>query len=86
MAKKKQKNIFVISLVTFIITGLIALYLILNKGHIGNIALVNTKTSEEEKLTQTIEVSVEKDYLSAKSKEEAKADYVIAIIGGKRYR
>ena len=71
MAKKRQKNIFVISLVTFIITGLIALYLILNKGHIGNIALVNTKTSEEEKLTQTIEVSVEKDYLSAKSKEEA---------------
>lgn len=80
MAKKKGKNIFLISLVVFIIACLIALYLILNKGHIGNIALVSTKPSEdEEKLTQTIEVSVEKDYLSSKSKEET--NIVVKIDG-----
>lgn len=80
MAKKKEKNIFLISLIVFIIACLIALYLILNKGHIGNISLVSTEPSEnEEKLTQTIEVSVEKDYLSSKSKEET--DIIVKVDG-----
>ncbi len=79
MAKNKKNNMFLKSLIVFIITALIALYLVLNKGHIGKIALVNTESSKEEKLTQTIEVSVEKDYLSSKSKEET--DIIVKIDG-----
>lgn len=80
MAKNKKNNMLLKSLIVFIITALIALYLVLNKGHIGKIALVNTEASkEEEKLTQTIEVSVEKDYLSSKSKEET--DIIVKIDG-----
>ena len=71
MAKKKEKDFLLISIISFIVVALIALYLVLNKGHIGSIALVKIgDEAQGEKLTQTIEVSLDKEYISSKDKEE----------------
>lgn len=70
MANKKQRNYLLMSIIVFLIVAVIALYLVLNKGHIGNYALVNTNENDEEKLIQTIDVSVEKEYLSSNDEEE----------------
>ena len=43
-----MKKSLKISIILFIITSVFALYLVLNKGHIGNISLVSTSTKEEQ--------------------------------------
>lgn len=71
MAKNKQKDFLFISFIIFVVVAISALLIVLNKGHIGKVSLVNiNEEKSEEKLTQTIEVSTEKKYLSLKDKEE----------------
>ena len=52
----KNKKALVISIVIFIIVGILALLLILNKGHIGKYALVNVEPVDEQ------EEEIQKDY------------------------
>ncbi len=67
MASKKS---LIISICIFIIVGMCALLLILNKGHIGSVALVNTEeTSEDEVIAPKLEITTESKYLSSKAKE-----------------
>lgn len=75
----KWKDALIVSVCIFIIAGMLALLLILNKGHIGSKNLVNTSTVEEneETVKPRLEISVEKEYLSSVSEEEAKLTAVI---------
>lgn len=60
-----------ISIIIFIVVGLIALYLVLNKGHIGSISLVNTgnESSAEEIIMPKLTLEVENEFLSSKDKK-----------------
>lgn len=60
-----------ISIIIFIVVGLIALYLVLNKGHIGSISLVNTgnEGSAEEIIMPKLTLEVENEFLSSKDKK-----------------
>ena len=62
----------IISICIFIIVGMSALLLILNKGHIGTIGLVNLKEdSTEIEKNIDFKISADKKFLSIKDKEEA---------------
>ncbi len=63
----------IISICIFIIVGMSALLLILNKGHIGEIGLVSLKDNSEIKNQNMpkLELMLEKKYLSSKAQEEA---------------
>ncbi len=67
-----RKKILVISIVIFIIVGLIALYLVLNKGHIGNFGLVNieNENSKEETILPKLTLELENEFLSSANKKE----------------
>lgn len=60
-----------ISIIIFIVVGIIALYLVLNKGHIGSISLVNTgnEGSAEEIIMPKLTLEVENEFLSSKDKK-----------------
>lgn len=60
-----------ISIIIFIVVGLIALYLVLNKGHIGSISLVNTGNEgpAEEIIMPKLTLEVENEFLSSKDKK-----------------
>lgn len=75
----KWKNALIVSVCIFINVGMLSLLLILNKGHIGSKNLVNTSTVEEneETVKPKLEISVEKEYLSSVSEEEAKLTAII---------
>ena len=70
--RKKLAN----SIIIFIVVAIIALVLVLNKGHIGSYSLVNTKgtassqNSEEEKIMPKLSLEIEKDYLSSQNKKD----------------
>lgn len=68
----KNKKALVISIVIFIIVGILALLLILNKGHIGKYALVNVEPvdEQEEEILPKLELKLENEYLSSKNKKE----------------
>ncbi len=68
----KNKRALVISIVIFIIVGILALLLILNKGHIGKYALVNVEPvdEQEEEILPKLELKLENEYLSSKNKKE----------------
>lgn len=70
----KSRRALVISILVFIVLGIIALVLILNKGHIGNIALVSIEAVDDKKASEAImpklTIELEKEYLSSSNKKE----------------
>lgn len=69
----KKNKALIISILIFVIIAIIALILILNKGHIGKYALVSTGESQEkqeEKILPKLTLELEKEYLSSKNKKE----------------
>ena len=67
-----SKKALIISICIFIIVGMCALLLILNKGHIGQIGLVKLEeVSVEEEEIPKLEIATDVQYLSSKSKEES---------------
>lgn len=69
-----MKKGLIISIVVFIIVAIIALFLVLNKGHIGNVALVNIgEGSEEEVILPKLTLDFENEFLSSANKKETVA-------------
>jgi hypothetical protein len=70
---EKQNKILIISIIIFVIVALLALGIILNKGKVFGKSLVSTGESESTTTVgeYVVEVSSDKDYISAKSNEEA---------------
>lgn len=71
----KNKKPLIISIIIFIILAIIALVLVLGKGHIFGYALVSTDTNssengENEQILPKITLELEKQYLSSKNKKE----------------
>lgn len=88
MKKKKLKSVekinksLIRSIIVFVIFAVIALFIILNKGNIFGFSLMQISVPEmlgTEELTQTIEVSVDKEYISVTDKE---TEQVIVKIDG----
>ena len=66
-----MKKSLKISIIVFVIVALCALYLVLNKGHIGNIALVSTSGEKTEDIVKpNLTLELEKKYLSSKDEED----------------
>lgn len=66
-----MKKGLIISIVVFIIVAIIALFLVLNKGHVGNVALVNIgEGSEEEVILPKLTLDFENEFLSSTNKKE----------------
>jgi len=76
---EKQNKTFIMALIIFIIVAVIALCLVLNKGKVFGHSLVNIGENnlEEGKVEHIIELSAEKEYLSAKNEEEVKLSVLI---------
>lgn len=64
-----MKKSLVLSIIIFLIVGCCALYLVLNKGHIGDYALVSTVPSEEEKIP-VVTIALDKEYISSVDEED----------------
>lgn len=64
-----MKKSLIFSIIVFILVALSALYLVLNKGHIGDINLVSTEGSEDT-VMPNLTLELEKKYLSSKDKED----------------
>ncbi len=77
-----RKRRLVISIVIFVIVGLIALYLVLNKGHIGNYALVNIgdEKGKEETILPKLTLELESEFLASTNKKET-ASMTVSIDG-----
>lgn len=64
-----MKKSLIFSIIAFILVASCALYLVLNKGHIGDINLVSTEESEDT-VMPNLTLELEKKYLSSKDKED----------------
>lgn len=64
-----MKKSLIFSIIVFILVASCALYLVLNKGHIGNINLVSTEGLEDA-VMPNLTLELEKKYLSSKDKED----------------
>lgn len=75
-----MKKPLIISIIIFIIVAGIALFLVLNKGHIGDYSLVYTEKieSQEETILPQLTLQIDKQYLSSKNKKETAQMTVIA--------
>lgn len=77
-----KNKLLIISIVIFVILSIVALFIILNKGKIGGYSLVKIETEEVSAEEEgTIEISVEKKYLSSKDNEEAE---ITVLINGEK--
>lgn len=65
----KNKKALIVSMFVFFIVAIIALFLVINKGHIGNYALVST-SEEQENIVPKLTLELEKDLLSSKNDED----------------
>ena len=66
-----MKKSLIFSIIVFIIVSVCALYLVLNKGHIGNINLVSTSESLAEGTeVPTLKLELEKKYLSSQDEND----------------
>lgn len=65
-----MKKSLIFSIIVFIIVALCALYLVLNKGHVGDMALVSTDESMQEDVMPNLTLELEKKYLSSKDDED----------------
>ena len=64
-----MKKSLIFSIIIFIITAVCALYLVLNKGYIGDINLVSTEGLEDA-VMPNLTLELEKKYLSSKDKDD----------------
>ena len=62
----KSKKALMISIIVFVIVALFALYLVLNKGHIGSFNLVSLSDDDSEKILPKLEIMLDKQYISSK--------------------
>ncbi len=73
----KSKKALIISMIIFIILAVIALVLVLGKGHVFGYALVSIETagteSKEETILPKLTLEIEKEFLSSKDKKETLA-------------
>ncbi len=78
----RNKRILVISIIVFIIVALVALLLVLNKGHIGEYSLVYVEPVEEkeEEIKPQLKLELEKELLSSKNKKEV-SEMTVTIDG-----
>lgn len=76
-----MKKRLIIAILIFIVVACVALYLVLNKGHVGETALVAIEEvlEEDEQIKPQLQIELEDKYLSSKSKEKTN---VIATIDG----
>lgn len=65
-----MKKSLKISIILFVIVALIALYLVVNKGHIGSVSLVSTGENQEDVVMPKLTLELEKKYLSSKDKND----------------
>lgn len=70
---EKQNKTLLISAIVFLVVAVIALCLVLNKGKIFGKSLVAISDSEKasKEVTHTVELSSDKEYISAKDEETA---------------
>ena len=64
-----MKKSLIFSIIVFILVAVSALYLVLNKGHIGDINLVSTSEAEDT-VMPNLTLELEKKYLSSKDKND----------------
>lgn len=65
-----KNKALVVSIIIFIVVGIIALFLVLNKGHIGSMTLVKTENDgAEEIIMPKLTLEVENEFLSSKDKK-----------------
>ncbi len=64
-----MKKSLIFSIIVFIIVASCALYLVLNKGHVGDVNLVSTSKSEDT-VIPNLTLELEKKYLSSKDKDD----------------
>lgn len=64
-----MKKSLKISMIVFIIVALTALYLVINKGHIGSKSLVSTN-EDSEAVMPKLTLELEKKYLSSKNEDD----------------
>lgn len=79
---EKQNKIFIITLAIFVIVAVIAICLILNKGTVFGHSLVATSDNPDEQYVSsdhTLEIALDKEYLSVKDDEETK---ISALLDG----
>lgn len=69
-----------ISIIIFIIVGIIALFLVLSKGHIGNISLIKMEHEEVEEVIPKLTLEVENEFLSSKDKKKT-VEMTVSIDG-----
>lgn len=76
-----MKKRLIIAILIFIVVACVALYLVLNKGHVGETVLVAIEEvlEEDEQIKPQLQIELEDKYLSSKSKEKTN---VIATIDG----
>ena len=65
-----EKKALIISICIFVMVAMIALLLVLNKGHIGEINLVNLNETSAEVIMPKLEIVTASKYISSKDKEE----------------
>lgn len=65
-----EKKALIISICIFVMVAMIALLLVLNKGYIGEINLVNLNETSAEVIMPKLEITSSSKYLSSKDKEE----------------
>ncbi len=75
----KSKKALMISIIVFVVVAILALYLVLNKGHIGNFNLVSLEDDAEQILPK-LEISLDKQYIS--SKDSSDVAKITATIDG----
>ncbi|MBR3614092.1 MAG: Ig-like domain-containing protein [Clostridia bacterium] len=76
-----MKKSLKISIILFVIVALIALYLVLNKGHVGEISLVPCTTEgnqQEDIVKPNLSLELEKRYISSKDKKDT-CKMIVAI-------
>lgn len=66
-----MKKSLILSIIVFIVVAFVALYLVLNKGHVGNISLVSTEdVKQEDVVMPKLTLELEKEYLSSKNEDD----------------
>lgn len=66
-----MKKSLILSIIVFIVVAFVALYLVLNKGHIGNISLVSTEdVKQEDVVMPKLTLELEKEYLSSNNEDD----------------
>ncbi len=78
-----MRKSLIISIIIFIVVGLGAIFLVLNKGHVGTISLVaiDAEKEAEEIIMPQLTLELEKQYLSSKNKKKDSSAMTVMIDG-----